>query len=200
MRLRWSKAIANIVFGLGLVAAGWAGAAPPVAVLVEASAGVTMHVGGVAERAPLLQMLEVDIELHVAPKARAVVLYLRSGDELVLTGPAAARVGAAGLLRLEGQAPVLRKPAAGQEIRLRPDRLAQGGLVLRNMSPPSPSSSPTAQEIERRRPGSNAPLSARVSFALWLEDVGAVDEARAAWRALAAEWPGHPALAERAAR
>lgn len=44
-------------------------------------------------------------------------------------------------------------------------------------------------QAEALRPGATAPVSVRVAFALWLEQMGLKDEARKYWRVLAAERP-----------
>lgn len=107
----------------------------------------------------------------------------------------------------------------GKEIRLRPGRVALGGIVLRSIKPaqanlgdnadpalrtdtaaaPGPQPTPvTAADIEQRRPPPGASHAQRVAYALWLDDVGATAQARQAWRALSDERPGDAVLARRA--
>jgi hypothetical protein len=139
----------------------------------------------------------VQDELQVPAQGRAVLLWARTGDEFVLEGAATARIEAAAPAAVSGAAAVRRSVPTGREVRVSPVRLMQGGVVLRD-SGVIPRVAP--EVIEQRRPPSDAPFHERVAYGLWLEEVNAVPQAQAWWRALAAERPDDPALAAKAAR
>lgn len=69
---------------------------------------------------------------------------------------------------------------------LKDDELGSGRF--RTLSPEA------LQRVDARRPGPKAEFSDRLMFALLLQDVGATQEARELWTALARERPGLPEL------
>lgn len=180
-----------------LALATGAAAAQPVAVLLDAGPGVSVKGEAGVARATLMHRLAAQDELRLAAASRAVLLMLSSGDEWQLEGPATARIERSGPVALSGHTPTRRSVPAGRELRVSPEKLVQGGLVLR-APPPPPVPTVAPEVIEQRRPPAGAPIDERIAFALWLESVDALAEAKAAWRALAAERPDEPALAARA--
>jgi hypothetical protein len=171
--------------------------AQPVAVLLDATAGVSVSRAGQVSKAGPLQALNVQDELQVPAQGRAVMLWARSGDEFIIEGTGTARIEVAGPAAVSGAAPLKRAVPAGREIRISPVRLVQGGVVLR-LSGSIPRVAP--EVIEQRRPAQDAPFHERVAYGLWLEEVNAAPQARDWWRSLAAERPEDESLAARAAR
>jgi len=64
-----------------------------------------------------------------------------------------------------------------------------GGGEISNAGDFSVASSDLRLQVESLRPAHTAPLSERVVFAAWLEQMGLRDEARKYWRRAAAERP-----------
>jgi hypothetical protein len=147
-----------------------------------------------------LELLNAGTRMQIDGVAQIVVLYLLSGMEFSFTGPGVIEVGTAQLIALSGNPPVLRAPAPGKEIRLRTQRTAQGGVVLRSVAVDAAASAAAAGrvDIETRRPAADATLASWVAYALWLDEAQAFAEAKAVWRRLASERPQDPALAARA--
>jgi hypothetical protein len=104
------------------------------------------------------------------------------------------------LTALSGAPPLRWIPPAGTEVRLRVDRVVQGGVAMRKIGLPDGASGPerVQPDLESRRPPANAPFAKRVAYSLWLEDVGAWEEARASWRQLALERPTDEGITRRA--
>jgi hypothetical protein len=171
-----------------------------VAVVIDGGGAARTFTSSGARPVETLDLLSTGARLQIDTVAQIVVLYLSSGIEFSFTGPGVVEVGNAQLIGLSGNPPVVRVPVAGKEIRLRTQRTAQGGVVLRSVAV-EPAASATAAEtidIDARRPAADAPTAQWVAYALWLEENQASVAAKAVWRRLAAERPGDPALARRA--
>jgi hypothetical protein len=184
-----------------LLLAGAACCAQQVAVVVDGGGGVGRVFSASGSRnVETLELLSAGTRVQVDGVGQIVVLYLLSGMEFSFTGPGVFEIGNAQLIALSGNPPVLRTPTPGKEIRLRTQRTAQGGVVLRSVAAETPgaASAPGSVDIDARRPAADAALAGWVAYALWLDEMQAVDEAKAVWRRLAAERPLDPALAARA--
>jgi hypothetical protein len=188
------------VISVGLTWAAAYSIAQPVAVVVEAGGAARLLSSAGSRPVETLELLQPGARLQLETAGRFAVLYLQSGVEFTFNGRGLIEVGTLQPVALEGDPPVRRLPTIGKEIRLRPDRVAQGGVVLRSLSPP-PVASAAAQEpadIQSRRPDANEPMASWVAYALWLEDAGAGAEAKTIWRQLAVERPTEKAIAKRA--
>ncbi len=177
--------------------------AQSVAVVVNVEGKVQRTNDGTSARVTMLQLVSANETLVLTDGAKLVLLYMATGHEYSLLGPATARVGAASVAVLEGKDAVLRSPLIDKVVHLRPDRIVQAGMVMRNPPALEPGSSRASQqatsvEIELRRPALGASISERTVYGLWLEHVGAMIEARVVWRELAAERPEEAALVARA--
>ena len=152
--------------------------------------------------ATMLQLVSADSALKLASGGKVVLLYLTTGHEYTMLGPATARIDATALTVIDGKAATLRIPPPEKAVKLRPERIVQAGMVMRAGPASAPAAPMTGEvtpgHIESRRPPPRAPIEERVAFALWLEDIGAMTEAKAVWRELAAERPKQEALASRA--
>jgi hypothetical protein len=86
-----------------------------------------------SESLKLLGELDSGVEVAVSDRAQLVVFYLVEGAEYTLNGPGQYRILAKGPEPLRGASPPQRKAtaAAYKELRLRTDRVAQGGMVMR---------------------------------------------------------------------
>jgi hypothetical protein len=172
--------------------------ASPVAVVVDRTGDVSIEALGASRQVASLETLNVGARVTLVNHGRLVVLFMPSGHEFTVMAPSRVEINDAELTLLSGTAPILRIPKAGGEVRLRPDRVEQGGIVLRGTAPvSSPPDSALSEEIDRRRPEPGASWASRVAFALWLDDVGAKMESRQAWRTLALERPEDMAVARR---
>jgi hypothetical protein len=241
---------------------------------------VTDLSGKVSAQEPVTILSEIaaDARLRMEPGARLVVIYVKSGDEYTLAGPAQVRFRAGGPEVTGGAKPQRKANPLGKEsgITLRPLAVAQGAFVMRSGRPTARIKLLTLsgtrtleaapefrwQELEagaryrfeltddtgrslynteveiaalrlpasvqlregigytwevsahmpdgRRyvsagdfsiagadvrararalRPAAGAPVSRRVAYAAWLEQMELRDEARRYWKALAAERP-----------
>jgi hypothetical protein len=196
---RWRRAAAGALLALLAAGATWPCRAQAVAVLIDGGGASRAYTSSSARPVETLDLLNAGTRLQVDAVAQIVVLYLASGVEFQFTGPGVVEVGGTQLIGLSGLAPVMRTPAAGKEIRLRTQRTAQGGVVLRSVAvEAAPAASPDSVDPQSRRPADDAPVASWVAYALWLEQIDAAAEARTVWRRVAAERPGDTALAQRA--
>lgn len=117
----------------------------PAAIGAQTVAMVTDLVGraatvGEASRTPvgILAELEEGARIELGTGSKLVVMYLSSGDQYAINGPAAVLVNAGSLLSLSGERPTRRGSAVNQDgpkMKLRPGAFAQGALVLRSARP-----------------------------------------------------------------
>lgn len=197
---RGLRKAALAALALLLASAAWQCRAQPVAVVIDGGGTARVFAATGARSVQTLELLSPGTRLQIDAVAQIVVLYLASGVEFSFTGPGVIEVGSAQLIGLSGNPPVARTPTPGKEIRLRTQRTAQGGVVLRSVAAESPgTAAPTGSvDLDTRRPASDAPLASWVAYALWLDENNAGSEAKAVWRRLASERPSDPALAQRA--
>jgi hypothetical protein len=196
-RKRWVTWLAT---GLLLACGAWQARAQPVAVVIDGGGVARVFATSGTRTVETLELLNAGTRLQVDSVAQIVVLYLLTGVEFSFTGPGVIEVRSSQLVALSGNPPTVRLPTAGKEIRLRTQRTAQGGVVLRSVS--ADTSEPAAQagsvEVDSRRPSADAPLASWVAYALWLEEMNASVEARAVWQRIAVERPMDKAIAKRA--
>ena len=212
-----ARGFAALLLCLGFFStAAWA---QPVAVVADRAGEVSMDRAGAQQPVALLEVLNVGSRLKLANASRLALLFMQTGHQYTVDGPGLVEVGATQLIALVGATPVLQLPPVGKEYRLRPGRVALGGIVLRSMKPTDPAAGDGVKEtqlsdtaavprqevasatdagIEQRRPRPDASFATRVAFALWLDDVGATAKAHQAWRALSEERPDDAALVRRA--
>jgi|RhiMethySRZTD1v2_1073278.scaffolds.fasta_scaffold68001_3 hypothetical protein len=131
--LGWLRMVALLVVAVGgNVTALGAGIA-----LVADVVGDAVH-----NREPLklLAELPANAELALAGDSQVVLFYLADGNEWTLKGPGRFRLAAQAPLAQKGAAvPRARVSAAAfQDLKLRPGRLAQGGVVMRGKGLLSP--------------------------------------------------------------
>lgn len=197
---RFQQGMARAALWLLLLVAVATCRAQQVAVVVDGGGNGRVFSATGSRNVETLELLSAGTRVQIAGVGQIVVLYLHSGMEFSFTGPGIFEIGNAQLIALSGNPPVLRAPTPGKEIRLRTQRTAQGGVVLRSVAAEAPgaASAPGLADIDARRPAADAALASWVAYALWLDEVQAVGEARAVWRRLAAERPMDPALAARA--
>lgn len=174
--------------------------AQPVAVVIDGGGvGRVFAVSG-SRTVETLELLSAGARLQVDSVSQIVVLYLQTGVEFSFTGPGVVEVRSSQLVALSGNPPAVRLPTAGKEIRLRTQRTAQGGVVLRSVSVETSDSTTqgSSVDLESRRPPPDAPVASWVAYALWLEEMNAAVDARAVWQRIAAERPADKAIAKRA--
>lgn len=142
----------------------------------------------------ILGELKQDEQIQLEGGARIVAVYVESGVEYELKGPALIRFGKQQPESLSGSTPVVRGKvlaASGREVRIKPRAVTQAAYVMRALGPKTkaPVSPNLQQNIEQLRPAAGAAVSERVAFAAWLEQNGLKDEARKYWKEIAAERP-----------
>jgi hypothetical protein len=263
-------ATAVVVFGL---AAAGAARAQNVAIVTDISGKVAAQ-----EPVTILSEIAADARMQMEAGSRLVVIYVKSGDEYTLAGPAQVQFRASGPEVAGGAKPQRKASPLGKEsgVTIRPLAVAQGAFVMRSGQPTAriklltlsgTKTLETApefrwQEVEpgvkyrleltddtgkslyegevagaalklpaavqlregvfytwelstrlgdgkryvsagdfsvadagvrararTLRPAAGAPVSQRVAYAAWLEQVELRDEARRYWKALAAERP-----------
>jgi hypothetical protein len=114
------------------VSAAGAARAQSVAIVTDVS-------GKVAAQAPVTILAEIaaDARLKLEPGSRLVVVYVRSGDEYTLTGPAQVRFRAGGPEVASGAKPQRKANPLGKDsgVTIRPLSVAQGAFVMRSGRP-----------------------------------------------------------------
>jgi hypothetical protein len=126
---------------------------------------------------------EIHADTTVKLEGELTVLYYATGDEFRFRGPARIAFAAGGPKILEGAAPQTRATNT-KKISVKPGGVTPATFVMRGAVSPE-----LRARIEAARPAPNAPVSERVAFAAWLEQMQLKDEARSYWKALAAERP-----------
>jgi hypothetical protein len=133
---RWVRFCFTIPFAfvLGVLPAGSVNAAG--IALVTDVIGDATFVAAPAESLKLLGELNPGVEVAVSDHAQLVVFYLAEGAEYTLNGPGRYRILAKGPEALSGAPPPQRKAtvAAYKGLRLKTDRVAQGGMIMRGES------------------------------------------------------------------
>jgi hypothetical protein len=104
--------------------------------LVTDVVGDASFVAAPAEPLKLLGELNAGVEVAVSDRAQLIVFYLAEGVEYTLNGPGQYRILAKGPEPLRGAPPPQRKvtAAAYKELRLKTDRVAPGGMIMRGDS------------------------------------------------------------------
>ncbi len=128
------------LFGVALAtAAEWIVAparAESVAMITDLSGRVSAP--GAKTGITILSEIEAGTQVQLDPGARLVAIYLRSGDEYTVTGPATVNFSSAEVLAVRGATPVKRSnPLAqgGAAIRIKPVGVIQAAMVMRSMRP-----------------------------------------------------------------
>ena len=148
-----------------------------------------------AGRAGTLAILsEVQADSTVRLEGSMTVLYYGSGEEFHFRGPARIVFAKDAPKVLEGAAPQ-RTARDAKRAAPKPGGVAPATFVMRGGVTPE-----LRARIEAARPAPNAPVAERVAFATWLEQLQLQEEARAYWKALAAERPDSQELKALAAR
>lgn len=252
-------------------------AAEPVAMVTDLEGKATLADDARKPALSILSEIKQDSRVQLENGARAIVVYLESGQEYEFKGPAVIQFGSSQPESISGAKPQLRGAAlakGGKEIRIKPVVVAQAAIVMRAIRhtskikllslagtktlepypvflwqalqpglrysfkliddagkvlfdasvegtalqlPPQVhlkeamdytwmvsarlpdgkecfnagdfSVAPDAlrEQAESLRPAENAPLSERVAFAAWLEQVNLKDEARKYWKSISSE-------------
>lgn len=117
-----------------------AGAAPAGAAGVALVADVLGEAQQHGEPLKLLAEVQANTELALAEGSQVVLFYLADGNEWTLKGPGRFRLAAKAPVPVKGAAAPQVKSAgtAFQELKLRPGRLTQGGVVMRGRRLVSP--------------------------------------------------------------
>jgi len=130
-----SQRMLRYVFALALVALSPCAHAAAVALVTDVVGDASQ--GG--EPVRLLAELQSGTELALGDQARVVVFYFADGSEWTLAGPGTYRFGARAPDASRGTAAPQKRvaPAALRDFRLRTDRIAQGGVVMRGAERPA---------------------------------------------------------------
>lgn len=199
VRLRWWRFVWLTAACVLLAAAGQCRAQPVAVVIDGGGVGRVFSASG-PRTVESLDLLTPGTRVQIDSVAQIVVLYLLTGMEFSFTGPGVIEVGNSQLIALSGNPPAVRAPAVGKEIRLRTQRTAQGGVVLRSVAVETAASAPLfgSADMESRRPPADASVASWVAYALWLDEINATSDARAVWQRIAAERPMDRAIVRRA--
>lgn len=150
----------------------WTGAQAQVALVTDLS--------GKAGALAILSEIERDTQVRL--EGELAVLYYASGDEYRFRGPAVIAFEHTAPRVLQGTPPKVAQPA--KQVTLKPGGVVPATFVMRTGV-----SQELRARIEAARPKPGAPVSERVAFAAWLEQLELRDEAKAYWKALASERP-----------
>lgn len=124
-------ALATVMLVFCLTGAG-AARAQNVAIVTDVS-------GKVAAQAPVTILAEIaaDARVKLEPGSRLVVVYVKSGDEYTLTGPAQVQFRSGGPEVASGAKPQRKANPLGKEsgVTIRPLSVAQGAFVMRSGRP-----------------------------------------------------------------
>jgi hypothetical protein len=129
-RLRF--ATMQLALGAIAIATAISASAAGIALVIDVVGNATVA-SVPSESLKLLGELNAGVEVAVPDHAQLVVFYLAEGAEYTLNGPGQYRILAKGPEALRGASPPQRKAtaAAYKELRLKTDRVAQGGMVMR---------------------------------------------------------------------
>jgi hypothetical protein len=108
----------------------------PVAIVTDILGKVETQHGSSAVVVALLAEFSAGSRAKLQPGAKMVVLYLRSGEQYALAGPALMRFGWDAPEPLNGTKPAKMRPVVGQDgtpIRIKPGGLAQSGIIVRSL-------------------------------------------------------------------
>lgn len=131
-RLRFPACLLALMAGIIALATAISVSAAGIALVIDVVGDATL-VTIPGETLKLLGELNAGAEVAVPDRAQLVVFYLAEGSEYTLGGPGQYRILAKGPAPLRGAPPPERKAAAAayKELRLKTDRVAQGGMVMR---------------------------------------------------------------------
>ena len=143
MSVRMWENMQRLMRGLLLVAiaaSGWATAASaqPVAIVTDTKGGAVVESDPRKPGLAITMAIDPASRVQLGADGRLVVLYLKSGDEFIMTGPALVEFNVDGPRALKGSAPVKRTSAlarAGGEVRIKPAGVAQAAMVMRSIRP-----------------------------------------------------------------
>src|SRR5258706_11593124 len=112
--------------------------AESVAMITDISGVVTEQVASAKTNITILAEIEPSTRLQLADAARLVVMYLGSGDEYTMRGPAVIEFRASEPVAISGAQPARRASplaARGAAVRIRPVGVTQAVLVMRSARP-----------------------------------------------------------------
>jgi hypothetical protein len=153
----------------------------------QAQVALVTDLSGKAGALAILSEIERDTQVRL--EGELAVLYYASGDEYRFRGPALIAFEHTAPRVLQGTPPKVAQPA--KQLALKPGGVVPATFVMRTGV-----SKELRAKIEAARPKPGAPVSERVAFAAWLEQLELRDEAKAYWKALAAERPDSSKLKE----
>lgn len=136
------KIRAGVFIGLALLLAGmaWAGAAEPVAMVTDIEGKASLAEGAAKRELSILSELRPGARLQLQGGARVSVVYLGSGQEYELEGPAVVRIAAGQPEAVSGNQPKKGGVAlakGGSAVRIKPVVVAQAAIVMRSSAPGS---------------------------------------------------------------
>ena len=158
-----------------------------VSLSAQAQVALVTDLSGKAGSLAILSEIERDTQVKV--EGELAVLYYASGDEYRFRGPALIAFEHTAPRVLQGTPPrIAQQP---KQVTLKPGGVVPATFVMRTNV-----SKELRARIEAARPKPGASVSERVAFAAWLEQLELRDEAKAYWKALAAERPDSARLTD----
>jgi hypothetical protein len=131
LNTRLSKTV-RTVLAVGLALAASTASAQPVAIVTDVQGRATLDSAASGAPVEVLTELRDGARMRLDAGARAVALYLQSGQHYDLAGPGEVDFAAVGPATYGGASVTRRATPHGKEIRLRATGLAQGGLIVRS--------------------------------------------------------------------
>jgi hypothetical protein len=153
----------------------------------QAQVALVTDLSGKAGSLAILSEIERDTQVRL--EGELAVLYYASGEEYRFRGPALIAFVHTAPRVLQGTPPKIAQPA--KQVALKPGGVVPATFVMRTNV-----SRELRARIEAARPEPGASVAERVAFATWLEQLELRDEAKAYWKALAAERPDSSKLEE----
>lgn len=130
--------ISSLLFACAVSASGMAAATASVAMITDLQGKVTLADDARKPELSILSEIKLNNRVQFAANSRAVLVYLQSGQEFEIKGPATVVFGAQQPEGTQGNKPAKRGVAltkSGKDIRIKPVVVAQAAIVMRSVNP-----------------------------------------------------------------
>ena len=183
----------KILFALTMMASALALAAEPLGMVIDVQGSATVKDAGKTKQLDMLSYLNAQNEIDLSSGASMTVTWYAGSKELKFAGPARLKVEPAGIKVMQGSA-AQERPVADEKMaatKKLPPRLGQAPINMRVIKPLTPV---LEAQLVMLRPAENAPFGDWVVYAMGLEQMGLISEAKGVWRKLSAQRPNDPKL------
>ena len=151
--------ITSLIFVCAMSASGLAAESASVAMITDLQGKVTLADDARKPELSILSEIKLNSRVQFNANSRAVLVYLQSGQEFEIKGPATVVFGAQQPEGTQGNKPAKRGVAltkSGKDIRIKPIVVAQAAIVMRSVNP--------SLKINLLSPNSSMSLSAHPLF------------------------------------